>query len=152
MEWFNVCVRLSVWVTTRAESLAFIVNIRRHVVPIDMLPDNVLLEIFDLCLRKPTKFSLQRAKKWKALVHVCQRWRRIIFASPSRLALHLSCTYGTPVRKRLSFWPTTLPLTIDYPRFDSDRVLGDEGNIVAALEHRSRVHRIVICTAGFPFK
>ncbi|KAN0130999.1 hypothetical protein V8E53_011132 [Lactarius tabidus] len=126
-------------------------KIRRRAVPIDMLPDNVFLEIFDFCLRDPTIFSIQRAKKWQALVHVCQRWRRIIFSSPNRLALHLSCTYGTPVRKGLSLWPATLPLTIDYPFFDSDRVLGDEDNIVAALEHHNRVHRIVIRAAGSLF-
>jgi hypothetical protein len=78
-------------------------------------------------------------------VHVCQRWRWIIFASPCRLALHLSCTYGTPVRKSLSLWPIQLPITIEYPFFLLCRVLGDEDNIVAALKHRRRVHRIVIC-------
>ncbi|KAN0129116.1 hypothetical protein V8E53_013112, partial [Lactarius tabidus] len=80
------------------------------------------------------------------------RWRRIIFASPCRLApsLQLNCTYGTPIRKSLSFWPATLPLTIDYHGlfFHSHRVCGDEDNVVAALEHPTRVHRIVIHAAG----
>ena len=117
-----------------------------------MFPDNVFLEIFDFCLcDEPAMFSIQRTEEWQALVHVCQRWRQIIFASPCRLALHLNCTFGTPVRTSLSFWPVTLPLTIDYPGppfdLDSHRLLEDHDNIVAALEHPSRVHGIVIHTA-----
>ena len=118
--------------------------------PIDILPDNVFLEIFDFCLRdEPTMFSIQRTNEWQSLVHVCQRWRQIIFASPCRLDLHLNCRHGTPIKKSLSFWPATLPLTIDYPwpPFDSHRLLGDYDNIAAALEHPSRVHGIVIHTA-----
>ncbi|KAN0131221.1 hypothetical protein V8E53_010925 [Lactarius tabidus] len=102
-------------------------KIRRHSGPIDMLPDNALLEIFNFCLLNPTIFWVQRTTKWQALIH-----------------------YGTRVRKSLPFWPTTLPLTIDYSRpfFTSHRVLGDEDNIFAALEHPDRVHRIVIHAAG----
>jgi hypothetical protein len=75
----------------------------------------------------------------------------IIFASPRRLDLQLSCSYGTrsPVRTNLLFWPATLPLTIDYPFLPSHRcVPGDEDNIVAALEYPGRVHRIVIHDTG----
>ena len=114
----------------------------RHAVPIDMLPDDVLLEIFDLCLRDPT------ASGWRALVHVCQRWRRIVFASPRRLGLRLKCSSGTPVRTNLPFWPVTLPLAIDY-RHDYLALGGqicheDEDNILAVLGHPRRVHRITI--------
>ncbi|KAH8996949.1 hypothetical protein EDB86DRAFT_953904 [Lactarius hatsudake] len=69
---------------------------------IDVLPDDVFLEIFDFCLREPTSDRIriiQRTKEWQRLVHVYQRWRRIIFASPHRLDLHLGCSYGTPVRQ-----------------------------------------------------
>ena len=105
--------------------------------------------MFNFCLHETTMFSIERANKWQALVHVCQRWRQIIFASPRRLALHLNCTHRTPVRRNLSFWPSTLPLTIDYPGpplFRSHRLLWDDGNsnIIAVLEHPSRVHRIMI--------
>ena len=82
-------------------------------------------------------------------MHVCQRWRRIILSSPRRLDLHLSCSYGTPVRKNLVFWPVGLPLTVDYPgRLHPDYGLNlapdDEYDIAFALEHSSRVHRINI--------
>ena len=120
---------------------ARIVKIYRHVVPIDILPDDVLLEIFDLCLCDPSGLP---ASNWQTLVHVCQRWRRIVFASPRRLDLHLTCSSGTPVKTNLPFWPVTLPLIVDYDlssfRYDSS----DEDNIVAVLGHPSRVHRITI--------
>ena len=126
--------------------------------PIDILPDDVFLEIFNFCLRdsrEATIYFFERTPKWYALVHVCQRWRRIIFASPRRLALYLNCTRRTPVRNNLSFWPATLPLIIDYPGPSSfhphpnaHRPLWEGDDIVAALEHPSRVHRIVIHEAG----
>ena len=88
-----------------------------HSVTIDMLPDNVLLEIFGFCLCDPTRFPLERTKKWQRLVHVCRRWRQIIFSSPRHLDLCLSCSKGLPVRVRdnLKFWPVTMPVAIDYP-------------------------------------
>ncbi|KAH9037999.1 hypothetical protein EDB83DRAFT_2524576 [Lactarius deliciosus] len=123
---------------------------------IDVLPDNVFLEIFDFCLRNPTTDRIriiQRTKEWQILVHVCQRWRRIIFASPHRLDLHLGCSYGTPVRQNLGFWPVTLPLTLDYGgRLDFTYGMGlapeDEGNVIAALAHASRIHRIDILASS----
>jgi hypothetical protein len=51
--------------------------------------------------------------RWHRLVHVCQRWRQIVFASPCRLDLQIYCTYGSPVRTNLDFWPL-LPIVIDY--------------------------------------
>ena len=116
--------------------------------PIDILPDNVLLEIFDLCLHDHSNSSIKRANKWHRLVHVCQRWRRIIFESPCRLDLHISYTYGTPVWRNLHVWPVTLPLTIDYPYYSSRLVPEDKLNIFAALEHPGCIHRIAICAEG----
>ena len=112
--------------------------------PIDTLPNNVFLEIFNFCLDDHTEFSVSHARSWQTLVHVCQRWREIIFASPRRLNLHLNCSYGTPVRKNLIFWPVNLPLIINYPSFLTRISPEDEDNVVAALEHPSRVHRIMI--------
>ena len=78
------------------------------------------------------------------MVHVCQRWRGIIFASPRRLNLHLTCSYGIPVQKNLVFWPVTFPLVIEYDRRGGPITPEDEDNIVAALEHPSRVRHIKI--------
>jgi hypothetical protein len=119
----------------------------RRTVIIDPLPDDVLLEIFDLCLRDPTDYPIRRMKKWLRLAHVCQRWRRIIFASPRRLSLSLICTCGTPVRQNLLYWPLFFPLNIDYPGASrSDRTPGDDDNILAALTHADRIHFINIHT------
>jgi len=74
---------------------------------------------------------------WQRLVHVCQRWRQIIYASPRYLDLHLYCSYQTPFRKNLSRWPE-FPLIIDYIIPDDD----DDDDLIAALEHSDRVHRI----------
>ncbi|KAH9161031.1 hypothetical protein EDB89DRAFT_2081002 [Lactarius sanguifluus] len=126
-------------------------------VTIDVLPDNVFLDISDFCLREPTTDRIkiiQRTKEWQRLVHVCQRWRRIVFASPHRLDLHLGCSYGTPIRQNLGFWPLTLPLTLDYSgRLDFNYGMGlapeDECNLIAALGHAaSRIHRIDILASS----
>jgi hypothetical protein len=112
---------------------------------VDILPDSVLLEIFRFCLCEPTEFPVQRASDWQILVHVCQRWRRIIFASPRQLNLNLNCSNRTPVRKNLAFWPVPLLLTLDYTfTFVNGVSPVDEDNVVAALEHPKRLHRIAI--------
>ncbi|KAI0251494.1 hypothetical protein BJV78DRAFT_421815 [Lactifluus subvellereus] len=66
---------------------------------------------------------------WHRLVHVCQRWRYLVFASPLHLNLCLRCTSRTPARETLDVWPP-LPIEIFlvYP-YDVD-------NIAATLQHR----------------
>ena len=80
-------------------------------------------------------------------MHVCQRWRRIIFASPRHLDLYLGCSYGTNVRKNLVFWPAGLPLTVDYRR-RRDLLYGispdNEDDIAFALDHPRRILRIEV--------
>src|SRR6266403_4446456 len=48
---------------------------------------------------------------WQSLVHVCRRWRNVVFGSPRRLNLRLICTPKTPARDTLDIWPA-LPLLI----------------------------------------
>lgn len=119
----------------------------------DFLPDNVFLEIFNFCLQDsdPTKPPLERTKQWQRLARVCQRWRKIVFGSshaPRRLDLRLSCSYRTPVRKNLVFWPDNLPLTVDYPGgrypYGASLTPNDETNILFALQNPRRVHSIKI--------
>ncbi|KAN0140950.1 hypothetical protein V8E53_001394 [Lactarius tabidus] len=126
----------------------------KRVVIIDPLPDNVFLEIFDLCLCDPTEYPVRRTREWITLVHICQRWRRIIFASPRRLDLYLSCICGTPVRRNLVYWPPILPLVIDYPRsvFFSMRTPGDDDNIIVALTHTDRIHHVNIYATSSLFR
>ena len=113
----------------------------------DILPDNVFLEIFDLYLHDTTtnpspQRKAQRQSNWQTLVHVCQRWRRIVFSSPRQLNLHLRCSNKTPVLKNLAFWPATLPLILNYSFLN--HVSRDEDNIAAALLHSTRIQRISI--------
>ena len=42
---------------------------------------------------------------WQSLVHVCRRWRNLVFVSPRRLNLHLFCKLKTPVKETLDAWP-----------------------------------------------
>jgi hypothetical protein len=108
----------------------------RHLTTIDMLTDNALLEIFDF-YRNNHDYAYSPVWKWHILVHVCQRWRQIIFQSPRRLDLQVLCTFGTPVRKHLSIWPD-FPIALSF-EFSWKRSLYDEDNLIAALEHPSRV-------------
>ena len=75
---------------------------------------------------------------WQLLVHVCRRWRFVVFASPRRLNLQLGCTPGTPVRDRLDIWPA-LPLIVEA---DGTIYSKPVDNIVIALGHSDRVCRI----------
>jgi hypothetical protein len=102
---------------------------------IDKLPDDVLLEIFDHHRGDNEYFT---PKMWKPLVHVCQRWRNIVFASPQTLHLRLVCDVRTPARKLLNIWPP-LPIVIRYSPNEDE----GEGNVIAALEHYHRICWVV---------
>ncbi len=107
-------------------------------VTIDVLPDVVLLEIFDCYVDKSREEEEEDSpgiQAWHTLVHVCRKWRSVVFGSPLRLNLRLLCTEGTPVRETLAVWP---PLPIVVGEFGVRRT----GNIMAALEHNDRVCEI----------
>ena len=72
-------------------------------------------------------------------MHVCRKWRNLVFKSPRRLNLELSCSFGRPARAALDIWPP-LPINISVYRYDKKS--GDVDNIVAALEHNDRVCKI----------
>ena len=111
-----------------------------------MLPDEVLLEIFDFSSIGHVT-SLRPGSHWLTLVHVCQRWRHIVLVSPRRLDLTLYCTYGTPVRTHLGSFPP-FPIIVDY--FTSSQAFSTlrspapnhEDDIIAALENPDRVRSI----------
>jgi hypothetical protein len=107
------------------------------------LPDDVLLEIFDFYLAfmslESDLFESFPEDAWHTLVHVCARWRSIVFASPHRLQLQLLCTNKTPVQKALNIWPE-LPIVISGRLGTSKRQ--DAHNIIAALRQYNRVCEI----------
>jgi hypothetical protein len=102
-------------------------------VTIDMLPDDALLEVFDIFLHQNECIDA-----WHPLVHVCRKWRNIVFGSPRRLNLHLHCTAKKPVREKLQVWPD-LPIVIE----QCDPPTGGVDSILAALGHEDRVCEIV---------
>jgi hypothetical protein len=119
----------------------------KHSTTIDILPDDILLEIFVFILSGRTRFIREYPIwKWHKLVHVCRRWRQLIFASPLRLDLQLLCTHRTSIRKDLGCWPA-FPLVIDYHYVRAARLPNLE-NIFAALEQRDRVRHINISVLG----
>jgi len=80
-----------------------------------------------------------REDTWHTLVHVCKRWRSIVFVSPHRLQLQLLCTNKRPVQNTLDFWPE-LPIVIHSRRGMSQRQ--DANNLIAALKQHNRVAKI----------
>ncbi|KAH9170271.1 hypothetical protein EDB89DRAFT_1323589 [Lactarius sanguifluus] len=103
-----------------------------------MLPDNVLLEIFD-SYRSQSYWDDVPVWPWHLLVHVCRKWRQIVFESPLHLNLQILCTDRTPVRKNLSIWPAfPILITNHPPGRRSKRSLG-QGNVIDALKHPDRV-------------
>jgi len=110
----------------------------------EMLPDNVLLEIFDFC-KYGLSFHGYSGWVWrrKMLTQVCRRWRLISLGSPRRLDLRIVCTNTTPTRTSLDIWP---PLPITIKKSPSHLLVDEKGveNINAALEHRDRISEIFI--------
>lgn len=106
-----------------------------RIMSMEMLPDDVLLEIFD-CYMVEGLRTQKGVEVWRTLVHVCRRWRSLVFGSPRNLKLRLVCTYQTPTRKTLGVWPA-LPLII---QGHASRFVVDD--LIAALEHRDRVCKI----------
>ena len=92
-----------------------------------MLPDVALLGIFDFYIYE------ERTEAWHTLVHVCKKWRIVVFGSPRRLGVRLHCTGYTPVREMLDIWPP-LPIAIE-----SHSDMGGVDNIIEALKHTDRV-------------
>ncbi len=107
---------------------------------IDVLPDDVLLEIFDFYMNMIPLFAGKtEIEAWQSLVHVCRRWRSLVFGSPLRLNLQLVCTSKTPARYTLDVWPA-LPLLIKGIITLSSGV----DNIIVALGQINRVCQVLL--------
>ena len=98
-----------------------------------MLPDDVLLEMFDFYVDEAMEED-EELESWQTLVHVCRRWRSIVFGSPRRLNLQLVCTTRTSAKDTLDVWPE-LPLVIE----DDDC---EKEGLIALLERSELVRRI----------
>ena len=109
-------------------------------VSIEILPDDVLLLIFhfDRVLSRGgfDKNGFFFFWRWHRLVHVCQRWRTVVFASPNFLELRVVCAPWTRA-ELTSIWPP-LPIIIK-----NDNVSVHDGyDFNAAIVHPNRVREI----------
>ena len=116
-------------------------------VTIDMLPDIALLEIFEFYLDDLCG-SEKRIEVWHTLVHVCQKWRNIVFGSPRRLNLRVCITECAFVETKLAIWPL-LPIVIDVDIGELWAVFGEEVDwggkyITEAFEHNDHICEINI--------
>ncbi|KAI9454363.1 hypothetical protein F5148DRAFT_429608 [Russula earlei] len=110
---------------------------------ISKLPDDVLMEIFHFYVHDRWMVT----SGWHTLVHVCQTWRYIVFASPRRLNLRLEYTGKRPMSEMLDIWPA-LPVVIRLVASPWTYLDPCWGNIAAFLESE---HRHRICEIDFPF-
>jgi hypothetical protein len=121
-------------------------------VTINILPDDVLLHIFlhdGLGYYESPGISLigledddrvgRLSWRWHRLVHVCSRWRSIVFASPNFLDLRLVCGPGTPMQLT-GIWPP-LPIIIANSSYPYHAMPEDYG-FDAAVVHPDRVREI----------
>jgi hypothetical protein len=106
-------------------------------VTIDILPDDVLLEIFDWYLEENP--GIDELEEWHTLVHVCRKWRSLVLQSPRRLNLRLLCDGRRPAREKLNSWPP-LPIVIYGWKHEMPGVT----DIVAAFEHNDRVCQVLL--------
>jgi hypothetical protein len=114
------------------------------VTQIDVLPNDVLLEIFDFYMNmNPSHRGKLGIEAWQSLVHVCRRWRGLVFESPRRLNLRLFCTPETPARTTLDVWPA-LPLIVS----GNMALSSGTDNVIAALGQRNRVRQVNLHLAG----
>jgi len=100
------------------------------------LPDNVLLRIFSFYVDEAYDED-----EWHTLVHVCQTWRNVVFASPRRLRLRLLCTQGRAAKKTLDVWPALPIIVKDYYFAENLRL---QGNVIDALTYNDRICEIKI--------
>jgi len=119
-------------------------------VTIDILPDNVLVEIF-FYVNIVTTFDWDPEWDWRpaenpwlALVHVCRRWRYLVLASPRRLNLRLEYGGHGSISEVLGGW-SVLPIIVKDQLGELDE---RRDNVVAALEseHYNRICGIEIIT------
>ena len=119
------------------------VNIVGQLITFDMLPDDVLLEIFDFYVDKDAGEDFKRIESWITLAHVCRCWRSIVFRSPRRLNLRLLYTTKTRMRDTLDIWPP-FPLAIYHTDRHGTPDASGVDNIIAALVRNDRVGQIHI--------
>ena len=108
---------------------------------INKLPDEILLAIFGFCIAYPLPPPNYEEDAWHTLVHVCRRWRRVVFASPRRLNLRLLCM-NRRLTKTPDIWPQ-LPIVIHIDDKEY-RSLPSVTDVISVLERNDRVCKVFI--------
>ena len=113
-------------------------------VTIDILPDDVLILIFHFSrLTYPVEpgriYRSSLSWSWGRLVHVCRRWRSVVFTSPNILHLRLELVCRPWSRAELiNIWPP-LPIVITKVQYET---LPKDYGFNALIAHRNRVCEI----------
>ena len=111
-------------------------------VTINILPGDVLLLIFHfdrLAYIEGADRVLRLSWRWHRLVHVCRRWRSVVFASPNFLDLKLVC--GPKTRMELTgIWPL-LPIIITNRQ---DWFIPEDYDFNSAIVHRNRICEVTL--------
>jgi len=75
---------------------------------IETLLDDPLLEVFSFYVEEtydaynPDGFyGIEKPEAWCTLVHICGRWRNLVFALPHHLDLQLVCIGRQPVSREM---------------------------------------------------
>ena len=127
----------------------------------DILPDDVLLDVFDFYVKinlSSPNIGKREIEAWQSLVHVCRRWRNLVFGSPRRLNLQLQCNNNTPRRlnlqlQRNKYTPAKDPLDVwpALPINIAGNMLSSSGNdsVIAVLGKSSRVRKVCLYFHNF---
>ena len=110
--------------------------------PIHNLDDDSLLQIFS-CYRLDDEENWYLRLGWLMLIHVCPRWRNLIYDSWSHLDMCLLLTNDSPSMDTLSHLPP-LPLVIHYVDRTKTITRKDEGNLYLGLQQYDRVRRVIL--------
>jgi len=105
-------------------------------VSIATLPSYVLLEIFSFFVA-----AAYHEDEWHTLVHVCQKWRSVAFASPCRLGLQLLCSEGRLAKETLEVWPALPIIVKDYY---AENLQLEDVNVMDMLKYKDRLREVNI--------
>ena len=116
---------------------------------IDILPEDVLLEVFDAYRQDmellPRYENIWNSRDgWFKLAHVCPRWRRLVLLSPIRLHVHLLFTPRRSSRVTMLKRLHPFPILVDYRA--ACWTVREENLALAAISNRSRVRGIALRT------
>ena len=110
-------------------------------VAISKLSDDWLLEIFSLYIACSLSPEVYKEDAWHTLVHVCRRWRSVVFGSPRHLDLQLFCA-NKRLLKTLDIWPD-FPIVIHAGNLGINEPPSIT-NAISSLKRNDRVCKIYI--------